>query len=881
MKSILMGGSRRFCKQTLLIFSIIFFTLATGCSPTPPPAGYQPTSDDWVTINKDSSSQRYVDLDLINPSNVTNLRAICEVDLNEPSWFSSGILKIDRTLYFTTRRMTLAIDAVTCEKVWQYVNTEEPFPANLNNRGLAYLPPKDEHPAMLFRGTTNGHLFAFNADTGAIIWDNNSAADPTKLESIIAAPVAANGQVFVGVATADLGVCGHVMAFDAYTGFEQWRHYNVPVETNDKGELGCTDVKGGAQWTSLSLDAESKELFVPVSNPNPDYYRPPSDKPDLETNSVIVLDTDTGNLKWLYQAVPNDNHDWDLGTPPVLYTNAAGQSMVAIAGKDGFVYMVNRDTHKLSHKVSGTTQENVDSPFPINSLFPPKEAVRVCPGTIGGAQFNGASYDLNIDALFVGMNDFCWFYFIQEAVANPVTDPSHLTNADFAGFIEAAEGEEEVENGFTQPDFSLGKPPIGYVTAFNGSTGQKLWQFKAPAQVQAGTVATKGGIVFAADTLGFIYALDAKTGTELHRVNSGGAINSGLISYAVDNVQYVAAEVGGLSLNPPGITQPLRPEATLRFKIFALANHDRPVNKIKLDRFPILPGTNTPEEVGDRIYGVVCVACHGSTGKGGAYPTLERQYHILTDATRLKHFFETVPPPMPKLYPGLLVDDDIDNLVAYFKSLKNIEFQPGYTQPTSPGAPDWPSDLGPDPWPSIYSVFTHPRCINCHTTNDDPPTTKQTVRYPRQTDSRHPHIYGVLAGSSNQVTPAPELGSAITRCDSCHGDSNNKATGVPGAKPPPGQTGWQLAPLSDAWETSPNVPMDGAVLCEKIREYAIENPKKGGDTLHEHLNTFLVEWAFEPGDNLYGIPRSTPPLTLSELLAAVKLWKEGGRPCPL
>ena len=53
-------------------------------------------ADDWYTINKDYASQRYVDLDQITPQNVDNLKEVCEVDLNEPSWFSSGILKVGR-----------------------------------------------------------------------------------------------------------------------------------------------------------------------------------------------------------------------------------------------------------------------------------------------------------------------------------------------------------------------------------------------------------------------------------------------------------------------------------------------------------------------------------------------------------------------------------------------------------------------------------------------------------------------------------------------------------------------------------------------------------------------------------------------------------------
>jgi hypothetical protein len=47
-------------------------------------------ANDWVTINKDYSSQRYVDLDQINAGNVGALKGVCEAQLNEPSWFSVG-----------------------------------------------------------------------------------------------------------------------------------------------------------------------------------------------------------------------------------------------------------------------------------------------------------------------------------------------------------------------------------------------------------------------------------------------------------------------------------------------------------------------------------------------------------------------------------------------------------------------------------------------------------------------------------------------------------------------------------------------------------------------------------------------------------------------
>ena len=53
---------------------------------------------DWITVNKDYSSQRYVDLDQITPANVGALKEVCELQLNEPAFFNSGMLMVGRTI---------------------------------------------------------------------------------------------------------------------------------------------------------------------------------------------------------------------------------------------------------------------------------------------------------------------------------------------------------------------------------------------------------------------------------------------------------------------------------------------------------------------------------------------------------------------------------------------------------------------------------------------------------------------------------------------------------------------------------------------------------------------------------------------------------------
>ena len=147
-------------------------------------ASAAPGDDNWTTVNKDYSSQRYVDLDQITPKNVQNLKEVCEVDLKEASTFSSGILKVGHTLYITTPRRTFAIDAGTCHVDWQKAADDRdpdfldrlskdksalaaliPHPAaSTNNRGLGYLNGK------LYRGTIDGRVIALDAATGEPAW---------------------------------------------------------------------------------------------------------------------------------------------------------------------------------------------------------------------------------------------------------------------------------------------------------------------------------------------------------------------------------------------------------------------------------------------------------------------------------------------------------------------------------------------------------------------------------------------------------------------------------------------------------------------------------------------------------------------------------------
>ena len=70
---------------------------------------------------------------------------------------------------------------------------------------------------------------------------------------------------------------------------------------------------------------------------------------------------------------------------------------------------------------------------------------------------------------------------------------------------------------------------------------------------------------------------------------------------------------------------------------------------------------------------------------------------------------------------------------------------------------------GLEAWEQVYSVLTHPRCINCHT----------ATNYPQQGDDRRRHVANVVRGTAGTGVPG-------LNCASCHQETNADSTGVPG-----------------------------------------------------------------------------------------------------
>jgi alcohol dehydrogenase (cytochrome c) len=486
---------------------------------------------DWPSYNRTLTSDRYAPFDQINRTNVSRLKQLCVYDLNVDSSFQTGPIVIGHTLYATTDKEILAIDADTCQQQWR-VREDGPSLGLRVSRGTAYLDGR------LFRGTGEGDLVAYDANqpatpsTGKKLWSTH-LADPDKGESIPAAPIAWNGLVFIGTAGSDrYGVKGRVYALDARTGKVAWETYTVPTDAPQRGNEAMqaqaratwgnangVPITGGGTWTTYTLDPERGLLYVPVGNPGPDFATDVRPGANLYTNSILVLDAKTGVYRNHYSLVPADFHDWDLAAAPVLVTTKSGRRVVAGAPKDGLLHVYDVSTDKKLYATPITTRENDDVPL---STTP----TRFCPGATGGTEWNGPAYSPDTNLFYDGTVDWCVMVTLDQ------TELAKKPGQTWTGTELAAQ--------FGKRDLNWS----GWVTATDADTGQIKWRVHAGAPVLSGITPTKGALVFAGDMDKHAYAFDAATGKVLWRAELPGAPGGGVITYLVDGRQRVAFVAG-------------------------------------------------------------------------------------------------------------------------------------------------------------------------------------------------------------------------------------------------------------------------------------------------------------------------------------------------
>ena len=481
----------------------------------------------WLTYWGDYQGTHYSRLKSITPANVASLTSQWSYQF-AGTGVESTPLVVDGVMFITgPMNSAAALDARTGRPIWRYTRHLPNVHAQctvMTNRGFAILGDR------LYMATLDAHLVALDAKTGSVIWDTE-VADYRQGFSITHAPLALDGKIIVGITAGECALAGFVDAYDAASGKQFWRTYSTARQGDAARATwspeSSADVGGGPTWMTGTYDAETDTLFWETGNPGADYDGTARLGDNLYTCSVLALHPATGKLKWYFQFTPHDVHDWDATETPVLIDaefRGRPRKLMIHADRNAFYYVLDRESgefllgKEFAHQTWAKGIDDKGRPIVLPNTEPTPKGTYVCPDATGATNWAAPSYDASTGLFYVPVREGCANY-TRETIKPKAGDP-------FTG-------------GDPQEDHKRGAP--GAVRAIDPLTGDIRWNFPMHlGSAAAGVLSTAGGVLFASDPEGSLIALDARTGTQLWRYQTGGSIQNSPISYEVDGKQYVA-----------------------------------------------------------------------------------------------------------------------------------------------------------------------------------------------------------------------------------------------------------------------------------------------------------------------------------------------------
>jgi polyvinyl alcohol dehydrogenase (cytochrome) len=218
-----------------------------------------------------------------------------------------------------------------------------------------------------------GMIHAVNAENGESVWvasgqaSNNQGmltGTPVIHEDMIIVPVSGSGVITGG--NPKFECCenhGAVTALNVRTGEKLWEYHTMPA-AQFTGAVSSTGVKqrgpsGAPIWTTPTIDAERGQIYVTTGENT-------SHPTTGTSDSIIALNLETGEEKWVFQALKNDmwnfgcsadgpncivladtnSVDFDFGGPAILVES--GEKQLLIAGqKSGDIWALDPDSGAL------------------------------------------------------------------------------------------------------------------------------------------------------------------------------------------------------------------------------------------------------------------------------------------------------------------------------------------------------------------------------------------------------------------------------------------------------------------------------------------------------------------------------------------------------
>jgi quinoprotein glucose dehydrogenase len=334
----------------------------------------------WSIYLGDSGRTHYSPLKQITKDNVGTLEVAwvyeSEVGIDSGTMYTSPLV-IDGVLYgLSPSLIPFALDAATGVELWR---NESLGLSRSAQRGLMWWPKKNR--IIFSAGATLVALDAATGQP-AQNFGNNGFIDMRPIDvdpkrrfsyfAVTAPGVVYDDLIIMGFSTSEdrFAFPGSIRAFNAETGATVWQFNTLPKPGEFGSETwaeGAYEVSGGANaWTAMALDEKRGLIFVPTGSATPDFYGGNRHGDNLFANSIVALDARDGTYRWHHQVVRHDLWDKDNPAPPTLVQlERDGETIdaVTLTTKTGHLYAFERDSGELLYPL-------VEISTPIPSSLP-------------------------------------------------------------------------------------------------------------------------------------------------------------------------------------------------------------------------------------------------------------------------------------------------------------------------------------------------------------------------------------------------------------------------------------------------------------------------------------------------------------------------------